>query len=200
MMSFSVHFEAKGSTHVLTSVGILLSPCVCYAIYHHRNLLFKGFQQTLRWKSTNQWEFGTSMVEKMFWSSQSQDEETSQEGPEQLNEVPRAQDAALQDAGILQNVPHAQGAIAGVVGDAVVSWWTAGRGVANSNGNHGNKKKKLRWYPQQQQECYIALDYCVVHENCVAYEWLLRCAWKLCGVWMLGCEWILRCAWILPCA
>ena len=54
----------KGAPTVLTSVAFLLSPCVCYAIYHHRNLLFKGFLQTLLWKSTNQWEFGTSMVDR----------------------------------------------------------------------------------------------------------------------------------------
>ena len=51
----------KGAPTVLTSVAFLLSPCVCYAIYHHRNLFFKGFLQTLLFSSTNQWEFGTSM-------------------------------------------------------------------------------------------------------------------------------------------
>jgi hypothetical protein len=31
-------------------------------IYHHRNLLLKGFVQTPLFSSTNQWEFGTSMM------------------------------------------------------------------------------------------------------------------------------------------
>ena len=120
-MSFSVHFEPKGSTHVLTSVGILLSPCVWYAIYHHLPCVQGGSSNPSINQPTNG-NLGHLWVFLWFFSSQSQDEETSHEGPEQLNEVPRAQDAALQDAWVLQNVAHAQGAVAGVVGDAVVSW------------------------------------------------------------------------------
>ena len=32
-----------------------------YTIYHHRNLLLKGFLQPPLFSTTNQWEFGTSM-------------------------------------------------------------------------------------------------------------------------------------------
>ena len=46
------------------SINVLLVKIegpVWYTIYHHRNLLLKGFLQTPLFSSTNQWEFGTSM-------------------------------------------------------------------------------------------------------------------------------------------
>ena len=50
-----------------------------------------------------------------------QDEQTSDEGPDQLQPVARSQHATLEDAGVLQDIPHAQGAATRVVGDAIIS-------------------------------------------------------------------------------
>ena len=63
------HWLPKGISN--SSIGtnnvllVKINGPVWYTIYHHKNLLLKGFLQTPLFSSTKQWEFGTSMTHRI---------------------------------------------------------------------------------------------------------------------------------------